>query len=140
MYKKISYGIVIFDHISGEGGWYMNIYGRRLLRPERSSAARHCACFQHFCFWQFYYHFYFWLYFKTILAYRYLPVLHIVLVIFHLEMKSPLSVGKYEWCFIENCLFYTLITHRNTKYWLQKQWNRSRILLVHCILWFYNIN
>ena len=24
--------------------FHMNIYGRRLLRPERSSAARRCAC------------------------------------------------------------------------------------------------
>ena len=44
MYQEILYEIVIFDHILGEGGWYMNIYGRRLLRPERSSAARRCAC------------------------------------------------------------------------------------------------
>ena len=45
MYQEILYEIVIFDHILGEGGWYMNIYGRILLRPERSSAARRCACF-----------------------------------------------------------------------------------------------
>ena len=45
MYQEILYEIVIFDHILGEGGWYMNIYSRILLRPERSSAARRCACF-----------------------------------------------------------------------------------------------
>ena len=45
MYQEILYDIVIFDHILGEGGWYINIYGRKLLRPERSSAARRCACF-----------------------------------------------------------------------------------------------
>ena len=45
MYQEILYEIVIFDHILGEGGWYMNIYDRRLLRPERSSAARRCAYF-----------------------------------------------------------------------------------------------
>ena len=49
MYKKISYEILIFDHIWG-GGWPMNIYCRRLLRPERSSAARRCACFPSFLF------------------------------------------------------------------------------------------
>ena len=31
----------------------MNIYGRRLLRPERDSAARRCACF----LFSFYYEF-----------------------------------------------------------------------------------
>ena len=31
MYQEILYEIVIFDHILGEGGWYMNIYGRRLF-------------------------------------------------------------------------------------------------------------
>ena len=50
MYQEILYEIVIFDHILGEGGWYMNIYGRRLLRPERSSAARRCACLIRFRF------------------------------------------------------------------------------------------
>ena len=54
MYQEISYEIVIFDHILG--GWYMNIYGRRLLRPERSSAARRCACFDNrFIFDSFYF-------------------------------------------------------------------------------------
>ena len=43
MYQEISYEIVIFDHIGG-GLAFMNIYGKRLLRPERSSAARRCAC------------------------------------------------------------------------------------------------
>ena len=33
----------------GRGGWYMNIYGRGLLRPERSSAARRCACYIFVC-------------------------------------------------------------------------------------------
>ena len=34
-----------FSTIFEGGGWHMNIYGRRLLRPERerSSAARRCA-------------------------------------------------------------------------------------------------
>ena len=48
MYQEILYEIVIFDHILGEGGWYMNIYGRKLLFPERSSAARRCACYYRF--------------------------------------------------------------------------------------------
>ena len=48
MYQEILYEIVIFDHIWWGGGWYMNIYGRILLRPERSSAARRCACFPNF--------------------------------------------------------------------------------------------
>ena len=54
LYQETSYEIFIFDHIffwgggGGGWGWHMKTCDRRLLRPERSSAARRCACLYFF--------------------------------------------------------------------------------------------